>query len=63
MEKIKICPFWLFARLPTSQIWGDQIFFDHFEFKVQNKLTGPWWSSGRAVERSNALVLSHRLVG
>ncbi len=31
-------PFWSNAWLPTGQIWADQIFFDHFEFKMQNKL-------------------------
>ena len=30
--------FWSNAWLPTGQIWADQIFFDHFEFKMQNKL-------------------------
>ena len=27
-------PFWSNAWLPTGQIWADQIFFDHFEFKI-----------------------------
>ena len=30
--------FWSNAWLPTGQIWADQIFFIHFEFKMQNKL-------------------------
>jgi hypothetical protein len=29
-------PFWSNAQLPTGQIWADN-FFDHFEFKMQNK--------------------------
>ena len=27
-------PFWLKACLWTGQIWADQIFYDHFEFKI-----------------------------
>ena len=30
-------PFWSNAWLPTGQIWADQIFFGHFEFKMPNK--------------------------
>ena len=30
-------PFWSNEWLPTGQIWADQFFFDHFEFKIQNK--------------------------
>ena len=30
--------FWLRTCLLTGQIWADQNFFDHFEFKIQNYL-------------------------